>query len=725
MRCRYVMLLASTSLVLSSAAMAESQSETEINAQEATTSVADILVTARKRTERLQDVPISVNVTSGEDLASQDIRNLEALSGSVPNLHIQATPGNNAIYIRGIGSPPGNLAFEQSVGLFIDGTYAGRGRQFAAPFLDVASVEILRGAQGALFGKNTAAGAINITSNGPGTVRDFATTVTGTVEGDNGFEVTQILSGPITDKLLARTAIKYSDNEGWLNNQTTGDGNPAREDLVGRLVVDYLASDTLTYRLKLEAARQDLTGQPMSTVLPGGPKTYTRATTPGINDFDNTRNFNGVLTVNKDFANGITLTSITGYSSFEYDKQIDSDFTVDDILRSTFQEEFSQWSQELRLTSSSDGPLTWIVGGYAHTNTIDMYQSSSINMGPLDGVSRRWFTQDNTSFSLYGQATYAFNDQWRVTAGLRQTWEEKSADQTRATSGAVPPTWVDTPLTGERDESQLDPSFQLQYAHSRDVMFYLSYAKGSKAGGFVGAQSTGGQGQFEFEGETSQSVEIGTKLTLLDGRATVNVAAYTSEFDDLQVSGYDPITNSFITSNAATAKSSGVEIETNWRINPSLSFSGSLAYNDAKYDSYPTAPCVWKNGVAPVANCVEDIGGTTIPRAAKWSGSASLNLDHPLSSGLRLVGDATIRARSEAYLEENLSPASLQDSFSKIDLRLGVAAADDSWTLALIGRNLTDEYTSSYAFGTPFVAGAQTYVVDPGRVISIQLGLKY
>jgi len=722
MRYRYMALLASSSLLISSTAIAQ-----EVNDPQgpSATSVADILVTARKRTERLQDVPISVNVTSGEDLASQDVRNLEALSGSVPNLLIQSTPGNNAIYIRGIGSPPGNLAFEQSVGLFVDGTYAGRGRQFAAPFLDVASVEVLRGAQGALFGKNTAAGAINITSNGPTTGREFSTTVTGTVDGDKGYEVTQILSGSLSEKLLARLAVRYSDNDGWLENKTTGNGNPGREDTVGRLVMDYLPSDTLTIRLKVESARQELTGQPMSTVLPGQSKTFTRVTTPGVPDFDNTDSFNSVLSIDKDFANGITLTAITGYSSFKYDKQIDSDFTVADLLRSTFKEKFSQWSQELRLISSADGPLTWVVGAYAHTNTMDMYQASSLNMAPLGGISERWFKQDNHSYSLYGQATYAFNDQWRLTAGLRQTWEDKKANQHRATSGVLPPTWVNTSLSGQRDESQLDPSVQLQYAMNSDVMFYASYAKGSKAGGFVGAQSTGGQAQFEYEGETSQSFELGTKLTLLDGRATVNMAAYTSKFDDLQVSAFDAVTNSFITSNAATAKSSGFEIEGNWRVTPSVSLNGSLAYNDAKYDSYPTAPCVWKNGVAPVANCVEDIGGMRIPRAPEWSGAATISLDHPLQNGLRLLGDATVRYRSDAYLEENLSPASYQDSFAKVDLRVGLAAADDQWTLALIARNLTNENTSAYAFGTPFVAGAETYVVDPGRVVSIQLGLKY
>lgn len=723
MRFRFGMLLGASSLALASAAVA--QSEAPPATAEPVTSVGEVLVTARKRTERLQDVPISVNVTSGEELASRDMRNLEALSGSVPNLHIQATPGNNAIYIRGIGSPPGNLAFEQSVGLFVDGAYAGRGRQFAAPFLDVASVEVLRGAQGALFGKNTAAGAINITSNGPRATRELATTVTGTIDGDNGYEITQIVSGPITDKLLVRLAGKYSDNEGWLENTTTGDHNPGREDLIGRAVVDYLASDTLSFRLKVEGASQDLTGQPMSSVAPGGSKSFTRVTTPGVPDYDNTNSFNSVLTVNKDFTSGVTLTAITAYSAFDYDKQIDSDFTVNPLLRTIFQEDFKQISQEVRLSSSNDGALTWIVGGYAHKNEIDMHQNSSVRMGPFNGASDRLFNQTNESYSLYGQAAYALNEQWKLTAGLRQTWEDKAADQTRTTIGAVPPTWLSTPLQGERSESQLDPSVQVQYVVDRDMMFYVSYAKGSKAGGFVGAQSTGGQAQFEFEDETSQSVEIGTKLTLLDGQATLNLAAYTSKFDDLQVSGFDPLTNAFITTNAASAKSQGVEAELNWRLSPSLRLSSSLAYNDAKYDSYPSAPCVYKNGTAPAANCVEDIGGTRIPRAAKWSGAATLSLDHPLANGFRLVGDASVRARSGAYMEENLSPASYQEGFAKVDLRLGMAAPNDTWTLAVIGRNLTNEFTSSYSFGTPFVAGSQTYVVDPGRVVSIQLALKY
>src|SRR5690606_14691230 len=130
-------------------------------------------------------------------------------------------------------------------------------------------------------------------------------------------------------------------------------------------------------------------------------------------------------------------------------------FTTTPLLRTVFQEDFKQISQEVRLTSSNEGPLTWIVGAYAHKNEIDMYQDTYILTGPFDGLSARQFNQTNESYSIYGQGTYAFNNQWKLTAGLRQTWEDKSADQTRWISGSVPPAWLDTPISGARSESQL------------------------------------------------------------------------------------------------------------------------------------------------------------------------------------------------------------------------------------------------------------------------------
>lgn len=685
----------------------------------------EVVVTARKRQERLQDVPISANVTSGASLEKRDITALGQMDRYVPNLFIQQTPANQAVYIRGIGSSAGNLAFEQSVGLFVDGIYAGRGRQFAAPFLDLERVEVLRGPQGALFGKNTSAGAINITSRGPTTAFEASSELNATVTGQPGFDLTQIVSGPITDTLGARVAVRYADNDGWLKNGTTNQSEPHNKTALARLTLDWAPIDRLNVRLKVEGARIELEGQPMSTVAPGHGLTFTRATTPGAPDYDNTNSFDTALTANYQMG-GFTLTSITGYSKYNYAKVIDSDFTAASILNSSFIEAFEQTSQELRLTSPTSGRLKYVVGVYYHHNTVDLTQGTGIQLGPLNGTSNRIFSQDDDTVSLYGQASYDLTSALRATVGLRQTWDDKSADQTRANTGRVPPSWIATPLSGSRHETAFDPSAQLQYTFNPDAMVYVSYAQGSKAGGFVAAQSTTTQSQFQFEGERAKSWEVGAKLQMLDRRVRLNVALFDTKYDDLQVSVWNPQAAAFITGNAASATTKGVEVELGARLTRSLDLSFSGGYLDAMYDDFPGAGCIYPLPVIPAGlACVQNIGGTRIPRAPRWSMASTLDLNQPLTDGLNLVGSLTVSYRSEAFLEDTLNPVSLQPAYAKVDLRLGIAGARDRWELAVVGKNLTDKLTASHAFGTPFVTGSETYVVDPPRVIALQARLRY
>ncbi|MEW5684034.1 MAG: TonB-dependent receptor [Pseudomonadota bacterium] len=705
-------------LVAADAALAQTPGDGSLTVEE-------VVVTSRKREERLQDVPISVNVTGGEQLQEKAIGSLEQLNVFVPNLFIQSTPGNQSVYIRGIGSTAGNLGFEQSVGLFVDGVYASRSRQFAAPFLDVERVEVLRGPQGALFGKNTSAGAINITSRGPTSTFEAQSDVTATVEGEPGFAVTQILSGPVTDKLGLRLAVKASQNEGWLKNTTAGGDDPKRKVLIGRAVIDYQASPQFGLRLKLETARQELDGQPMATVAPGGKLGFVRQTTPGAADFDDAHSFNAALTGTYEFGPGLTLTAITGYSTFGYDKLIDSDFTAGPLLVSSFIEDFSQISQEVRIASPAEARLTWIAGAYYHKNEIDLTQSSTINLGALRGTSDRFFEQDAETVSIYAQATYKLTEALRLTAGARQTWDDKSADQTRARTGTTPPTWLATPLSGSRSEKAFDPSGQVQYVFNPDAMIYVSYGRGSKAGGFVAAQSTTTQPQFEFEGETATSAELGAKLSLFDRRLRLNIALYETKYEDLQVSVFNAQTNAFITGNAASATSRGVEVESAARLTSWLSFNGSLAYLDSKYDDFPGAGCIYPLPVPTPNPCTQNIAGSRIPRAPKWTGSAALDIDYPLSDALRLVGGVDVAHRSGAYLEETLNPLSLQKAYSKVDLRLGLADVRDRWRVSVIAKNLTDEITASHAFGTPFIAGSETFVVDPPRTVAVQAVLRY
>jgi iron complex outermembrane receptor protein len=463
----------------------------------------------------------------------------------------------------------------------------------------------------------------------------------------------------------------------------------------------------------------------MVSVAAGGKKSFTRQTTPGVDDFDNADSFNTALTLNWDFAEGYTLTSITGYSSFSYDKQIDSDFTAAPILTSSFIEDFSQVSQEFRVASPAAARFTWIAGVYWHQNEIDLEQGSSITAGPFNGTSTRWFNQNAETTSLYAQGTFNITDQLRATVGVRQTWDSKEADQTRAKTGAVPATWLATPLSGSRDEEAFDPSGQIQYSFDTDTMVYVSYGKGSKAGGFVAAQSTTTQPQFEFEGETAKSLELGAKTALFDRRLRLNIAVYETKYEDLQVSVFNASTNAFITGNAANATSRGVEIEAAAKLASWLDFNGSIAYLDAVYDDFPGAGCIYPLPVPTPSPCYENIGGSRIPRAPEWTASAGFNVDYPLGDNLRLIGGADLAYRSEAFLEETLNPVSLQEAYTKLDLRIGLTDEAERWQISLIGKNVTDELTAAHAFGTPFVTGSETFVIDPPRTIAIQARLRY
>ncbi|RIA37951.1 iron complex outermembrane receptor protein [Hephaestia caeni] len=684
----------------------------------------EIVVTARKREERLQDVPISANIQTGAALERGGIANLERMTNYVPNLTIQPSPGVPSLYIRGIGSGPNNPAFEPSVGLFIDGLYMGRGRQTSGDFLDVERIEVLRGPQGALFGKNTSSGAINITTGVPTDERELSASMTGYVAGDKGIEATAVASGPLTDKLKARLALRYDNREGWLYNTAKDHHDPKRENIQGRLTLAYDPSDTVSFVLRTHLFDYDIQGDFFSTAPFGAKKTFTRATTPGVDEFDRGHGANIGLTTDIQLGGGYSLTSITGYSKFTYLRAVDSDFAVDPFFTTQFGESFWQLSQELRISSPSDGIFNWVAGVYAHRAESDnILAFSSISLGALDGTSRRSMDQKTDSLSGYVQGTFRLTEQWRVTAGLRGTVEKKDAIFIRDVTGSPPASWLATDLTGKIDETAFDPSVQIQYL-TGPSMFYVSYAKGSKAGGFVAASTAVQQSGFAYDGETSQSFEVGAKLELFDRRAQLNIALFRTKYTDLQVSAWDPIANATLTRNAADATSKGIEAELTARLSSPLTFRGAIGYLDAKYDDFPGALCLYRQ-TAPAANCLENIGGTRIPRAPKWSASGGLDLDQPVGGNLHVTGNFTVSYRSGIFLDDNLNPASYQSGFAKIDARLGIGTLNGGWDVALVGQNLTNKLTSSYALGTPFAVNTESFSIDPPRVIGLQLRLKY
>jgi iron complex outermembrane receptor protein len=684
-----------------------------------------IVVTAQKREQDVQDVPISMTVASGQKLTTMGIQDFNQLDRFVPNFYVQTTPGNNAFYIRGIGSTPGNLAFEQTVGLFVDGVYGGHARQFQAPFLDVARIEVMRGPQGALVGKNTSAGAISVISARP--TFELQAAAEGSYEFEpGGTRLYGMVSGPISEAVAVRVAAQYEDYDGYIENLILGGKETKRKTLFGRASILVDSGGPVDFLLKVEGGHVDLTGTASEQILTPDDPDLKRSTGgfPGFvdRDFDNTNNLNLTAIANLEIGEHV-LTSISGYSSYDFEKRLDADFGPAPAFASSFAEKFSQMSQELRLASPETGTVEYIFGGYFHVNDYDLLQTTLIKFGPFNGESDRVFRQENVVWSGFGNVTWHMSETLRLIGGLRYTFDRKRANQTRHKTGVVLPTWLATPLSGQRTEREWDPSVAVQWNATPEAMLYASYGQGSKAGGFVGAQATTTPAQFQVESESAETFEVGAKLALLDRRLRINTALFRTDFRNLQVSSFDAVTTSFITSNAGKARSQGFEGDLSFAITEGFLLTGSLAYLDAKFLDFPGAQCPYDNlSCVPADN---NAAGRPLPRSPKWSGTLSADLTLPASDSLEFNINAGMTFRSFAYLEESYDPAAGQDGHAKFDLRAAIRSADDRWELAFLGKNLTNEITASHAFATPLAANVISKFIQQPRSIAVQAKFRY
>ena len=684
-----------------------------------------IVVTAQKREQDVQDVPISMTVASGQKLTTMGIQDFNQLDRFVPNFYVQTTPGNNAFYIRGIGSTPGNLAFEQTVGLFVDWVYGGHARQFQAPFLDVARIEVMRGPQGALVGKNTSAGAISVISARP--TFELQAAAEGSYEFEpGGTRLYGMVSGPISEAVAVRVAAQYEDYDGYIENLILGGKETKRKTLFGRASILVDSGGPVDFLLKVEGGQVDLTGTASEQILTPDDPDLKRSTGgfPGFvdRDFDNTNNLNLTATANLEIGEHV-LTSISGYSSYDFEKRLDADFGPAPAFASSFAEKFSQMSQELRLASPETGTVEYIFGGYFHVNDYDLLQTTLIKFGPFNGESDRVFRQENVVWSGFGNVTWHMSETLRLIGGLRYTFDRKRANQTRQKTGVVLPTWLATPLSGQRTEREWDPSVAVQWNATPEAMLYASYGQGSKAGGFVGAQATTTPAQFQVESESAETFEVGAKLALLDRRLRINTALFRTDFRNLQVSSFDAVTTSFITSNAGKARSQGFEGDLSFAITEGFLLTGSLAYLDAKFLDFPGAQCPYDNlSCVPADN---NAAGRPLPRSPKWSGTLSADLTLPASDSLEFNINAGMTFRSFAYLEESYDPAAGQDGHAKFDLRAAIRSADDRWELAFLGKNLTNEITASHAFATPLAANVISKFIQQPRSIAVQAKFRY
>ncbi|MFN7176041.1 MAG: TonB-dependent receptor, partial [Thermaurantiacus sp.] len=531
----------------------------------------EIVVTARKREERLQDVPISISVQSGEVLENQSISSFMGLQARVPSLSVTDTPANASLFIRGIGTSGNTLSFEQSVSLFVDQIYGGRNRQFMQPFFDVERIEVLRGPQGALFGRNTSAGAISVTTRRP--TRSFEGSLLGEVElvrGSHALEMTA--SGPVTDTLSLRIATRYNKGIGWLDNVVLDRKEPVREDVLARVSALWEPAETVSLFARLDYGKADIRGTPFEFVPGGGRPIYQNTHNDGLRPLGDTSDtLNGVIQVDVGVGTH-TLSSVTGYSGFDYVNSFNIQARAPARLVTENRERFWQWSQELRLASPADQPLSYIFGGYAESSKSDIFRLSIINLPPPpvpNNETHRFFDQKTDVLAAFGQLDWKPVEELSLSGGLRWTRIIKKGNlsgfaRVFQPSGAI----IDmprAPISDRFTETDWSPTASITWRPTRDVSLYGRYAQGSKGGAFSEFQAVTPD-TFILRPEQSETFEVGAKLAFPAIGGFLNLAVFTTDYKDLQKSSLDINTASFVTTNAAGARTRGFELDAGFRI---------------------------------------------------------------------------------------------------------------------------------------------------------------
>lgn len=728
----------------------------------------EILVTAQKRAQGLQDVPLSLSVISADDIRDAGIQNFNDMARFMPNVSINE--GSNSMYIRGIGTPELNPIGEQAVAYIIDGVYVSKIAFIQAGFMDVERVEVLKGPQGTLFGRNATAGVFNIT-NGSVSLDEWQITGSGTYGDRDMLAGEGMITGPITDNIGFRIAAKKSKEEGSTISLTDGGTLGDRESLMARGTVQGQFGDDVSIGLSLtyfdsfigQTLWDELHHYPVELALAFGaldPNFETeldrRSTLPkmeGTNK-ENRNEAEGYLvpfSISVELWNH-TVTSVTGYSTVETFFGGDIDLQKIQLAELTFETEDESWSEELRV-QSPPGDLEYIFGFYYLDNTSftaatvpaygDFSVLSSYPLGTELGalISGIFGTNaqvadtllgsysiDTQSIAVFGELTWHINEDLNVTLGARQTWDEKKGLIASDFSGPAPvwPLVTDAPYTVNETILDIDfsPKATVSWSVTEGVNVYATYAQGFRAGGFnAGATEIE---NVSFDAEFSTTYEVGLKSFLWNNRLRFNASAYYTDYEDYQFNTFTGL--GYVSDNAPEMKLKGLESDVTFAATESLVLKGTFGYNRAIFIRHDNAPCVSEpisaqvlqlspqNPVVPPRGC--DLSGRTVPRAPKIT--ASLMFDYGFRGfkgnwpfEIFIGGDASYKGKE--WFDGDLDPIDVQKGYFLFSGRICARDNEGVWSIELHGKNLADKTVMLHSGDAVAQPGAHAAALNTPR----------
>lgn len=707
-------------------------------AQEASPAQLDeVVVTAQRRSENLQKTPLTLSAVTGEKLESQGVKMVVDIANQVPSLQITSSGAGSAqIFLRGIGSTNTTEVGDPAVAYHIDGIYIARSTSVGALFYDVDRVEVLRGPQGTLYGRNATAGAINVITRSP----KFDYEANGAIEvGNYGALTTSgMVNIPVSETIAVRAAFQQSRHDGYVValNKGPGTGGNDRydqDDKSARVQVLWKPSDIFSLKLGTDYLHQGGAGGGDqaygSTRQTGDPWTCNCST----NLYRNNKFFGAQAEANLDLEFG-TLTYLGGYNFSRLDRSGENAATG---APNFFKGKDYTWSHELRLGGKT-GALDWVVGLYRFTedNNVDFRVFLATN-SYLSFIQPKVTAE---SWAAFGQGTYAVTDRFRVTGGLRYTEDQKARDGgTYLTNGVGAITSTVVRNLADAKWDALNWKVGVDFDLTPDSMFYANIATGYKAGGYYD-----GVGANTYEPEEITSYEAGVKNRFFDNRLQLNASAFLYAYRDFQVSAIGNIAgqNATVTLNADEAEVYGVEFETNLVLTENDRLDASLSWLHAEYTDFvlPLGDAFANNNAnASIAACYTANYAAAAPRSTDFSGcrmartpewTINLGYQHAwnLESGAKLTGRIQTHYETSKNLEYHGFAQNKEGAFTKSDVSLTYASSDDRWSLQGYVRNIEDEAirTASSPNSTAGVStnGTGEFYAPP-RTYGLRLGVTF
>ncbi|MCR9184032.1 MAG: TonB-dependent receptor [Halieaceae bacterium] len=730
-----------------------------------------VTVTAQRVEQDLQDVPISITAVSGDDMQIRQIDSFDQLQYVLPGITFNAglNARQSATSIRGIGTGLFNIGIEASTAVAIDGVILGREGAGIFDFADIERVEVLRGPQGTLFGKNASAGVISLVTKGP--TDEFEGTVRASYGSFDEINLYAAVSGPLSDSVSGRISTYSNKRDGYVDNvfvdAPQSELNERDEMGVrGKLRFDWgdagelllsadfqrrdEASGALTYRATSQGGPG--TGLLGVGVPVSGPVSESLGIVPGPNNLD--IGSEGVFSsemeswgASAEYTRALgefDLVSLTAYREWDSDDSNDADLIPQPFLEinsGSLQQE--QFSQEFRLVSPRNSPLTYTLGAYffsqemSQTNT--QFGTAGLDLLGALPAGLRLGTDfassfDETNMAIFGQGEYALTDKLSLIAGTRVLYSEVEGDQLKTvTPGAVGPFAGQNVSAGLESASEDDTAvvwrLGLQYLVDNETNLFATLTRGYKSAGIVQGLTINpiaGNQLPTVDAEIPAQFELGLRHRSPDGRLTTNVTAFYTQIDDFQAQTLIPDESGlsvFTVANAGEAESYGFEAELTWVPFNALTLSSAVAYTKAEFDDFPLAPCYTlqtaaEGCVTVDGRSVQDLAGQPLANAPEWVVNALARYDFTVASHASFI-QLGAQYRDEVQSSITNDPNTIIDDRILVDAQLGTSLMEGDLSLSLFVRNLLEEEFPEAITGMPFDTGgyAQFRTLESERTV--------